>query len=95
MAELVKYVTLAMLEKGRNPAVNEDKLKDWNKLLFKILQDSWSYPSPMGRDVLAQEIKIAAKCKVASKTLFLQVGSAKRLADYEPVLDRTQQQREK
>ncbi|CAN0424713.1 unnamed protein product, partial [Ectocarpus fasciculatus] len=91
----VGEVTLPMVRTGGNRADNDATIDRWNRTLFKILGDSPRYLSAEGEDQSCLEIKIqdehtAVKCKVASKNLFLQAGSTKRLADNEAALDRIQ-----
>lgn len=91
----VKDTTLETLKKGRNPAEHDATISTWNSLLFKILGDNPAYLSTDGEGRSCLEVKIqdnhtAAECKVASKNLFIQAGSTKRLVDNEAALDRIQ-----
>lgn len=91
----IKDVTLARLKKGGRWDEHDSVIDGWNRLLFGILGNSPRYLSEDGEEQSCLEIKIqdkhtAQECKVASRNLFLEAGSTKRLADNEAALDRIQ-----
>ncbi|CAN0060527.1 unnamed protein product [Ectocarpus fasciculatus] len=91
----IKDVTLARLKKGGRWDEHDSVIAGWNRLLFGILGNSPRYLSEDGEEQSCLEIKIqdkhtAQECKVASRNLFLEAGSTKRLADNEAALDRIQ-----
>ncbi|CAN0233394.1 unnamed protein product [Ectocarpus sp. 12 AP-2014] len=91
----IKNVTLASLKKGARVDEHDSVIDGWNCLLLGILGNSPRCLSEDGEEQSCLEIKIqdkhtAPECKVASRNLFLEAGSTKRLADNEAALERIQ-----